>query len=158
MHYSLPSSSVHGILQARILEWVAILISRGSSWPRDWTRVPFIAGRFFTIWATKRLCLDLETWSWWICLQGSNGDADVESRLVGAAGEGGGGAHWENSLETCQSARHNLLCDAGDSDPVPCDNLKGWDGVGGRFRRGGDKCIPMVIHADARQRLTQYYE
>ena len=34
---SLPGSSVHGILQARILEWVAILFSRGSFWPRDWT-------------------------------------------------------------------------------------------------------------------------
>ena len=33
----LPGSSVHGILQARILEWVAIPFSRGSSWPRDWT-------------------------------------------------------------------------------------------------------------------------
>ena len=37
MDCSLPGSSVHGILQARILEWVAISFSRGSSWPRDWT-------------------------------------------------------------------------------------------------------------------------
>ena len=50
---SLPGSSVHGILQARILEWVAIPFSRGSSWPRDWTRVSNIAGRFFTIWGTR---------------------------------------------------------------------------------------------------------
>ena len=42
---SLPGSSVHGVLQARILEWVAISISRGSSWPRDRTRVSHIAGR-----------------------------------------------------------------------------------------------------------------
>ena len=35
MDYSLPGSSVHGILQARILEWIAIPFSRGSSWPRD---------------------------------------------------------------------------------------------------------------------------
>ena len=46
-------SSVHGILQARILEWLAISSSRGSSWPRDWTWVSYIAGRFFTIWATR---------------------------------------------------------------------------------------------------------
>ena len=39
---SLPDSTVHGILQARILEWVAMLPSRGSSWPRDWTCVSFI--------------------------------------------------------------------------------------------------------------------
>ena len=48
-----PSSSVHGILQARILKWVAILFSKGSSWPRDWTWILRIAGRFFTIWATR---------------------------------------------------------------------------------------------------------
>ena len=42
MHYS-----VHGILQARILEWVAIPFSRGSSQPRDWTQISRIVGRFF---------------------------------------------------------------------------------------------------------------
>ena len=50
---SLPGSSVRGISQARILEWVAILFSRGSSLPRDQTQVSCIAGRFFTIWDTK---------------------------------------------------------------------------------------------------------
>ena len=48
---SSPSSSVHGIFQARILEWVAIYSSRGSSQTRDWTRLlllPALAGRFFT--------------------------------------------------------------------------------------------------------------
>ena len=48
MNCSSPGSSVHGILQARILEWVAIPFSRGSSQPRDQTRVSCIAGRFFT--------------------------------------------------------------------------------------------------------------
>ena len=43
--YSLPGSSVHGILQARILEWGAIPFSRGSSQPRDWTQISCIAGR-----------------------------------------------------------------------------------------------------------------
>ena len=45
--------TVHGILQARILEWVAFTFSRGSSPPRDQTQVSCIAGRFFTSWATK---------------------------------------------------------------------------------------------------------
>ena len=45
----LPSSFVHGIFQARVLEWVAISFSRGSSRPRDQTRVSRIAGRCFTI-------------------------------------------------------------------------------------------------------------
>ena len=43
-----PGSSVHGIFQARILDWVAISFSRGSSWPKHWTCVSCIAGRFFT--------------------------------------------------------------------------------------------------------------
>ena len=47
-----PGCSIHGILQTRILEWVAILFSREFSWPRDWTWVSCIAGRFFTVWAT----------------------------------------------------------------------------------------------------------
>ena len=45
-------SSVHGILQAKILEF-AISFSKGPSQPRDWTQVSCIAGRFFTIWATR---------------------------------------------------------------------------------------------------------
>ena len=53
MDCSLPGSSVHGILQARILEWVAILFSRDSSQQRDWTWISCIAGRFFTIWAIR---------------------------------------------------------------------------------------------------------
>ena len=53
MDCSLPGSSVHGILQARILEWVAIPSPRKSSLPRDQTWVSCIAGRFFTIWATR---------------------------------------------------------------------------------------------------------
>ena len=48
LNCSLPGSSVHGILQARILEWVAIPFSRGSSQPRNQTEVSWIAGRFFT--------------------------------------------------------------------------------------------------------------
>ena len=48
---NLPGSSVHGIFQARVLEWVVIFFSRGSSWPRGWTQVSYIAGRRFTVWA-----------------------------------------------------------------------------------------------------------
>ena len=50
MDYSPLGSSVYGILQARILEWVAIPFSRESDRPRDWTQVSRIAGRRFTIW------------------------------------------------------------------------------------------------------------
>ena len=48
-----PGSSVHGILQASILEWIAMPSSRGSSWPRDRTRVSCMAGGILTVWATR---------------------------------------------------------------------------------------------------------
>ena len=54
MDYSLPGSSVHGIFQARVLEWVAISISRGSSQARDRIQVSRTAGRCFTVWATRK--------------------------------------------------------------------------------------------------------
>ena len=57
--YSLPGSFMHGILQARILEWVAIPFSRGSSQPRDSTWVSCISGRFFTVWATREAHMNL---------------------------------------------------------------------------------------------------
>ena len=53
MDCSPPGFSVHGILQAWILEWVAVHFSRRSSQPRDRTQVSHIAGRFFTVWATR---------------------------------------------------------------------------------------------------------
>ena len=53
MHCSPPASSVHGILPARMLEWVAIPFSRGSSWPSDRTQVSCTADIFFTVWATR---------------------------------------------------------------------------------------------------------
>ena len=52
-------SLVHGILQARILEWVALLFSRGSSQPRDQTQVYRIAGGFLTNWATREALVNL---------------------------------------------------------------------------------------------------
>ena len=54
MDCSLPGSSVHGVLQANILEWVAIYSSRGSSWPKDWIHVSCFAREFFTVWATRK--------------------------------------------------------------------------------------------------------
>ena len=48
-----PGSSVHGILQARKLDWVAIPFSRRSFWPRDWTWVSCVTDRFFTLWGKE---------------------------------------------------------------------------------------------------------
>ena len=50
---------VHGILQARILEWVAFPFCRGSSQPRDQTQASCIAGGFFTSWATREARFEL---------------------------------------------------------------------------------------------------
>ena len=69
---SLPGSSVHGVFQARQLEWAAISFSRGSSQPRDWTQVSRLEGRCFIIWATreslgrrtKETLNDSERWEW----------------------------------------------------------------------------------------------
>ena len=60
MDCSPPGSSVHGILQITVLEWVAIPFSRWSSQPRDQTQVSHIANRFFTIWATSLLNIAFE--------------------------------------------------------------------------------------------------
>ena len=65
-----PGSSVHGMLQARILEWVAISFSRRSSWPRNQTQVSSIVGRFFTSWATREALIfkhmpENLSFSWW---------------------------------------------------------------------------------------------
>ena len=57
MDCSPPGSSVHGISQTRVLEWVAISFSRGSSQPRDWN----ILGRRFTIWGTREAHLYVES-------------------------------------------------------------------------------------------------
>ena len=68
---SLPGSSVHRILQARILGWVAISSSRGSSWPRDWTHISCIGKWVIYHWASKEVhCIpstQLKSWlqSWW---------------------------------------------------------------------------------------------
>ena len=57
MDCSPPGSSVRGILKVRILKRVAILFSRASSWPRDWTPVSCITGRYFTIWDSREALL-----------------------------------------------------------------------------------------------------
>ena len=79
LDYSLSGSSVHGIFQARILEWVTISFYRGSSWPRDWIHVFYvscIAGGFFTCWAIPYIymCVTFQYVSFWLtslCIIGS---------------------------------------------------------------------------------------
>ena len=63
MDCSLPGCSVHGIIQERILEWVTIFFSRGSSWPRDWTCVSCIGRKIIYCWATKE-AQDIKSQPW----------------------------------------------------------------------------------------------
>ena len=107
MGYSLTGLSVYNILQARILEWVAISFFGGSSQPRNWTWISCIAGRFFTDWATREApyitisMWNLERWYQQSYMQGSEGDKDVKNRLLDSVGEDESGMIWENSTETC---------------------------------------------------------
>ena len=63
MDYNSPGSSVHGILQVRILEWVAFAFSRGSFQPRDRTQISRIAGIFFIIRATREAQGYWDSWN-----------------------------------------------------------------------------------------------
>ena len=67
--------TVHGILQARILEWVAISFSRESSQPRDWIQVSHIAGGFFISWATR----EAQEY-WWVAYPFSSGFSWLRNR------------------------------------------------------------------------------
>ena len=68
MDYNLPGSLVHGILRARILEWVAISFSRGSSRQRDRTWAFHIASRFFIFWATREAQASHNLQKWYVCV------------------------------------------------------------------------------------------
>ena len=86
MASSLPGSSVHGIFPARILEWIAIYFSRGSSRPKDWTRVSCIAciaGIFFT---NEPLGNLFKKWSTWkkIFFFKVNTETSMTQELLGA--------------------------------------------------------------------------
>ena len=99
--------AVHGILQARILEWVAFLFSRGSSRPRNWAGASCIAGRFITNWAIRKpnifkmmegcfkclLVCRCQFWYTALFISAIN--------ILDSEGEGEGGMIWENSIETC---------------------------------------------------------
>ena len=82
MDCSPSGCSVHGILQARILGWVAILFSRGSSWSRGWTPVLCIAGRFFTIWEiVRRFAKVSKQWLGYVWPLGLQEPASVSQRI-----------------------------------------------------------------------------
>ena len=82
MNCSPSGSSVHGILQARILEWVAIPFSRESSWPRNWTQVLCTVGWFFSVWATREAQLSWNQASKHLLRQQIYLESDMSERIT----------------------------------------------------------------------------
>ena len=99
MDCSLLSSSVHGILRAGILEWVAISFSRGSSWPRDRTWISSVTGRFCTVWSTREALVKSKhkIWASQVALVVKNTPAYSEDirdgSLISGLGKSPGGGH-----------------------------------------------------------------
>ena len=113
MDYSPPGSSVHGILQARILEWAAIPVSTGSSWRRDRNWVSHTVGRFFTSWATRELpnspARPVNIWLWISIRIG----ADAQGLPLGTSPvevSGDKEALGPHSVETSPSIPTHRLC------------------------------------------------
>ena len=101
MDWSPPAFSVHGILQARKLEWVAFPFSRGSSWLRDRTQVSCIAGRCFTGWATREV-------PWKILWTGGLGVGSCKGAGACLVSSCPWGCQWAPSLIRCCPQRPSL--------------------------------------------------
>ena len=100
MDWSLPSSSVHGILQARILEWVDIPSCRGSSQLRDQNCVSCTAGRFFTIWVIREA-------QKWIISSSTMFNSEMPTRLLCPWNSPG-----KNTGVGSLSHLHQMFCDS----------------------------------------------
>ena len=133
MDCSLPGSSIHGIFQARVLEYGAISFSRGSSQPRDQTRVSHTAGRCFTMWITTNCGKFLKRWEYQTTLPAS-WETYMQVKKQ----------HWmESNMETyitiCKiDSQREFAVWLRELKLGLCNNLEEWDG------EGGDVCIPMV--------------
>ena len=133
MDCSPPGSSVHGIFQARVLEYGAISFSRGSSQPRDQTRVSHTAGRCFTMWITTNCGKFLKRWEYQTTLPAS-WETYMQVKKQ----------HWmESNMESyitiCKiDSQREFAVWLRELKLGLCNNLEEWDG------EGGDVCIPMV--------------
>ena len=96
---------VHGILQARILEWLAFPFSRGSSQPRDWTQASHIAGGFFTNWATRSPRI-LE----WVAYPFSSGSSQPRNRTGASCIAGGFFTNWAMKEAPISHKKEILPC------------------------------------------------
>ena len=129
MNCSLPGSSIYGIVQTRILEWVAISFSRGFSRPRNQTWVSHIAGRLFTTWATREAqYVDMWPGKWghmllWVLVRDERIKYTVRSELDTV----------EDSAYGVRSGRlgqeGHLPQLLGSARPRVCPSVDGWTGL-----------------------------
>ena len=117
--------TLHRILQARILEWVAFPFSRGSSQPRDGTQVSCFAWRYFTNWATrdiKFVFIEASKWvKWyltvfWICISKLNGEGNCQHSPVFLLGELHGHRCLVRYSHRVNRVRHNRATNAMNND------------------------------------------
>ena len=96
-----------GILQARILKWVAMPPFRGSSWPRHWTQVCRISGGFFTVWATR----EAQEYCSWVAYPFSRGSSWPKNLTGVSCIAGGFFTSWANqgSPSNCHQMPVNLM-------------------------------------------------
>ena len=163
MDCSPPGSSVHGIPQATILEWVALPFSRAAFRPRDQTQVSCIAGRFFTVWATRAahiflsviysfmvvLGLHCSTWALCCCAQ-------IFSSCSEQPSHGGAQAPGHAGFRSCSLSAlrggsvvvtHGLSCPAACGIPVPRLGIEPMSpALAGRFLTTGPPGKSLFIY------------
>ena len=170
MDYNPAGSSVHGISRARILEWVTILFFRGSSQPRDRTRVSCITDSLLSELPGKPIrkmksCINahlwnLEKWYRWTYLRGRNRDTDIENRLVDVVGKGEAGTSGESCMETYvlpyvkQVNQWEFAVWLRELKPGLCETERG----GMEVQEGGDIRILMADSHFVWQKPTQHWK
>ena len=138
-----PGSFVHGISQAKILEWVAVPSSRGPSRPRDQTQVSCIAGRVFTIWANK------EALSVWIYIKLLSSTVIFSLSIILASTLVT--TFFSCHLACCGSAGTESTCNVGDLGSVPGLGRSPGEGKGHPLQYSGlENSMDYTVHGVAK--------
>ena len=164
MDCSLPSSSIHGIFQARVLEWVAISFSRVSFRPRDQTEVSHIVSKMLyhlSHQGSHAYIWNFERWYRWPYMWDSKRRIDTKNRLLDSVGEGEGGMILEDSIKTCMLpyVKWSLVQVWGMALKAGALGQPWGMGWGGRSegRSGwGTHVHPCLIHVNVWQKPLQY--
>ena len=117
MDCSLPGSSIHGIFQARVLEWITISFSRRSSPPRNWSQVSYLAGRHFPFWATREALSKMSISLTEILLHTRLLHTQSKGRIITSAAEDVEKRNFHDIVEVIAVKWHNHSCKSGWSAP-----------------------------------------